>query len=183
MTVLSKMKIADLKAINSAIGLSNRRSKDENITQIVDYLSSTYNIIVDADQLTFEHIGLIIDEYPKIKSLDKVTKSKILSEFVAGTLPDTLSNRDKLVYELLSKGIINEVDLGDTTSEVVINEELLEELTDDEQLTSESEEEEDPDPAIRYKNNDDYSEDSDQGSDSEYISDDYSDDSDKDIDN
>lgn len=170
MAVLSKMKIADLKAINNVIGLSNRRSKDENVTQIAEYLNSNYNITVDVDQITFEHIGLIIDEYPKIKSLDKVTKSNILSAFVSGNLPDTLSNRDKLVYELLSKGIISENDIGDPSTELNINEELLEEFAEEETLTSESEEEEDPDPAVRYNKPNSYSEDSEQGSDSEYAS-------------
>lgn len=150
---LDSLKINVLREINSLLGLTNRRSKDENVTQIMSHLIDVYNYHGPfTEQLIRERIE---------KGISITREENSNSNLNSSSTPEgdlnAFANSDRLNSTLVTSGIVNENELcSDSTLErletaivngIVKTNQIVSTSSDSEN----SEEEENPDPAIRYE--------------------------------
>lgn len=147
MSNLSELKIANLRDINASLGIPNRKSRLDNINQITYHLKKSYNF---NGPFTVDAINDVIAKGPSIKSIDN-----------AGSDINVIVDQNKLVSDLVEKGILKPHQIGDPN--VNINKKIEDlyitgvvnvvnyQHSDDSDQSDDNEEEENPDPAARYR--------------------------------
>lgn len=158
MTNITELKIEALRGLNRILGLSNRRSKDENVRQIIQHMQDVYHYngpytnasiriraeIGDISELEMPDTSVSVDHNKLISDL---VNSGYIDVNVIGTPEDPIP------------GIIEELHLNGTLD---LRKYRIADSSEDESSESDvdnDEEEEDPDPAVRYSKNNDEEED------------------------
>lgn len=147
MTDISSLSLAELRELNELLALSNRKSKDANVQQMIIHMKDTYG-----------YYGPYTDQAIK----ETVAKGipAVLPSHTTDTDTNVSIDNDKLIADLIAKGIVKPSALGNPDSKL---QETIEKLYHDGIIDinaygkceedydiEDTEEEEDPDPAQRY---------------------------------
>lgn len=146
MTNLSELKLADLRAINALLKISNRKSIADNVAQITNHLKKNYHF---EEPLTKEAITTFM-----------ATATPVTQD-VSGPDMNVNIDQNKLVEDLVRNGLVDTNQLGNPDNNI---NQLVESLytkgavnianyqrDSDEDSDDDDEEEENPDPAVRYR--------------------------------
>lgn len=150
MSNLSDLKIAELRDINASLGIPNRKSRVDNVNQITYHLKKSYNF---NGPFTLDAINDVIAKGPLLKAEGNIDN--------AGSDINVIVDQNKLVTDLVDKGILKPNQIGDPNVNInkkiedlyitgVVNVVNYQHSDDDDQY-DDNEEEESPDPAARYR--------------------------------
>lgn len=146
MSSLDSLKIGVLRELNALLGLTNRRSKDENITQIVSFMIDTYRYRGPyTEELIRERVAKGIPQEPEGDLNSFVNSDRLNSTLIASGIAseDELGDDDASTLDRLETALVN--------GRVRVNEIATTSSSSSSESESDSEEEEDPDPAVRYR--------------------------------